>query len=177
VEVQVRLDFLPLTPVEENRAEPATNRANAQATRRRRPINAGVIDEIELTEPPESSAPPVSSQAAAYIPFSYVSDSRQRIEIYRKLAQATDKAALAQLSKECRDRFGPLPEALQLLLLVAELKSLAAARGITGIEVKEDKLMLMRNQDYVMVGSKFPRLQKKGPAARLKEIRTLLLAL
>jgi hypothetical protein len=37
--------------------------------------------------------------------------------------------------------------------------------------------MLMRNQDYVMVGSKFPRLQKKGPAARLKEIRTLLLAL
>jgi transcription-repair coupling factor (superfamily II helicase) len=176
VEVQVRLDFLPLTPAEENRAEPATTRANSQDSSRRRPVHEGVIDEIDLMEP-KSSAPATSERAAAYIPFSYVSDSRQRIEIYRKLAQANDKAALAQLSKECRDRFGPLPEALQLLLQVAELKSLAAARGITGIEVKDDKVMLTRNQDYVMVGSKFPRLQKKEPAARLKEIRTLLLAL
>jgi transcription-repair coupling factor (superfamily II helicase) len=176
VDVQVRLDFLPLTPIEENRAEPATTRAHAQAGSRRRRVHAGVIDEIDLMES-KSSAPPVSEQAAAYIPFSYVSDSRQRIEIYRKLAQATDKPALAQLSKECRDRFGPLPDALQLLLQVAELKSLAAAKGITAIEVKEDKLMLTRNQDYVMVGSKFPRLVKKDPAARLKEIRTLLLAL
>jgi transcription-repair coupling factor (superfamily II helicase) len=177
VEVQVRLDFLPLNPTEERRAEPATARRNSETPSRQRLAHPGVPDELELTEPAKSSPASASEQAAAYIPFSYVSDSRQRIEIYRKLAQTTEKAALAQLSKECRDRFGPLPAALELLLQVAELKILAAAHGITVIEVKEDKLMLTRNQDYVMVGSKFPRLDKKDPAARLKEIRTLLLAL
>ena len=75
-----------------------------------------------------------------------------------------------------RDRFGPLPPAMDLLLLVAELKILAGEKGITVIEVKEDKLMLTRNQDYIMLGGKFPRLTKEEPKARLKEIKKLLLA-
>ena len=70
-----------------------------------------------------------------------------------------------------------MPPALGLLLQVAALKILAAERGISAIEVKEDKLMLTRNGDYVMIGSKFPRLTKKDAPARLKEIRKLLLAL
>src|SRR5207245_3101992 len=118
-----------------------------------------------------------SHPTAAYIPFNYISDARQRIEIYRKLAQASDKTGLEDLKKELRDRFGPLPAAMELLLQVAELKVLASERAITVIEVKEDKLMLTRNNDFVMSGSKFPRLKKKLAAARLKEIKKLLLAL
>ena len=75
------------------------------------------------------------------------------------------------------DRFGPLPPALEMLLRVAELKVLASERGITVIEVQDDKLMLTRNNDYIMVGSKFPRLTRKQPGARLNEIKRLLLAL
>ena len=37
--------------------------------------------------------------------------------------------------------------------------------------------MLTRNNDFIMVGSKFPRLTKKEAPARLKEIKKLLLAL
>jgi hypothetical protein len=37
--------------------------------------------------------------------------------------------------------------------------------------------MLTRNDDYLMVGSKFPRLTKKQASARLKEIAQLLTAL
>jgi transcription-repair coupling factor (superfamily II helicase) len=81
------------------------------------------------------------------------------------------------LKKELRDRFGPVPSAVELLLLVADLKILASERDITAIEVQEDRLMLTRNKDYIMVGSKFPRLTRKEPGARLKEIRKLLLAL
>src|SRR5207249_2231747 len=115
--------------------------------------------------------------ASAYIPLRYISDSRQRIEIYRKLAQAADKAALQELEKELRDRFGPIPPPLELLLQVAEIKSLAAEKAISVMEVKEDRLMLTRNNDYVMVGSKFPRLIKVKAKDRLKEIKKLLLAL
>jgi len=56
-------------------------------------------------------------------------------------------------------------------------KFLAAARGITSIEVKDDKIMLTREGEYIQVGHKFPRLTKKEPVGKLKEIRKLLLAL
>ncbi len=38
---------------------------------------------------------------------------------------------------------------------------LAGERAITVIEVKDDRLMLTRNNDYIMVGSKFPRLTQE----------------
>src|SRR5262249_45363505 len=100
-----------------------------------------------------------------------------RIEIYRKLAQATEKQALDSLQRELRDRFGPLPRAAELLLLMTEVKILASDRGVSVIEVKEDKLMLTRQNDFITLGGKFPRLTKKDVGARLKEIKKLLLAL
>ncbi len=116
-------------------------------------------------------------RASASLPRSYVPEPQHRIEIYRKLAQATDKESMELLRKELRDRFGPIPPPVELLLQVGELKSLAAERGIHSIEVKEDKVMLSRRGDFIMVGGKFPRLTKKEAGARLKEIRKLLLAL
>jgi len=48
---------------------------------------------------------------------------------------------------------------------------------VNSIETKEDKLMLQRNNDYITLGGKFPRLAKKEAKARLSEIKKLLLAL
>jgi transcription-repair coupling factor (superfamily II helicase) len=115
--------------------------------------------------------------ASACLPHNYVTEPQHRIEIYRKLAQATDKAVLENLARELRDRFGPLPPPVELLLLVAELKILANEHAVTVIEVKDDKLMLTRQGDFIMLGGKFPRLTKKQAGARLKEIKKLLLAI
>jgi transcription-repair coupling factor (superfamily II helicase) len=111
------------------------------------------------------------------LPNTYVAEAHHRIEIYRKLAQATDKPALAALQQELRDRFGPLPPAVELLLAVGELKLLASEKNVTSIEVEEGKLKLIRSGDYIQLGGKFPRLTKKEAGARLKEIKRLLLAL
>jgi transcription-repair coupling factor (superfamily II helicase) len=113
----------------------------------------------------------------ADLPHNYVTEPQHRIEIYRKLAQATDKAALDALQKELRDRFGPLPPPVELLLQIAELKILASEKAVTAIEVSDDKLMLTRHGDFITLGGKFPRLTKKDAKARLKEIKKLLLAI
>ena len=113
----------------------------------------------------------------ATVPERYVTEPQHRIEIYRKLAQAVEKPLLDALQKEIRDRFGPLPAAVELLLAIGELKILAAAKNVTVIEVEEDKLKVTRNRDFVTFGGKFPRLTKKDPKARLKEIKRLLLAI
>jgi transcription-repair coupling factor (superfamily II helicase) len=157
IEVEIRLDFLAV-----GAGEPES------------PTRGGG-DEGGETPRTRQEAPRKTDRA--FIPFTYISDSRQRIEIYRKLAQATDKPSIQALEKELRDRFGQLPQPLQLLLQLAEIRILAPDKNITAIEVKEDRLMLTRNNDYVMVGSKFPRLTKKTASARLTEIKKLLLAL
>ncbi len=139
----MRLDFLALTPGEEG-AKPEARSPKAEPRERE--------SESRITH----HASRIPHHASAYIPFRYIADARQRIEIYRKLAQATDQAGLRSLKQELRDRFGPLPPALELLLRVAEIKVLASERGITVIEVKDDKLMLTRNNDYVMAGQHVP---------------------
>ena len=174
VEVQLRLDFLALTPLDERpvRAVKSKETKNSEPGE-----NILGQDEAVGAAEPKKNAKNLPEVAAAYIPFRYISDARQRIEIYRRLAQANDKVSLLELAKELRDRFGPLPNAMELLIQVAELRVLASKRSVSVIEVKEDKLMLSRNGELVMVGNKFPRLTKSGVTARLKEIKKLLMVL
>ena len=155
LEVQVRLDFLAMVPAADQS------------------VVSGQLPVVGATD----NGRPTKNKASACAPFKYISDSRQRIDVYRKLAQATDKQALKNLRAELRDRFGPLPPPMERLLQVAELKVLAADRGITVMETKEDKLMLTRNEDYITLAGKFPRLTETEAKARLDEIRKLLVAL
>ena len=114
---------------------------------------------------------------ASTLPENYVTEPQHRIEIYRKLAQATDKLALENLAKELRDRFGALPPAAELLLQIGELIILASEKAVTAIEVEEDKLKITRQNNFITLGVIFPRLTKKDTKGRLKEIKRLLLAI
>ena len=78
---------------------------------------------------------------------------------------------------ELRDRFGKPPKAVELLMLVAELKIIAAEKLVNHMETENDALKLMRNNDYITLGGRFPRLVKKNAATRLREIRKMLSAL
>jgi hypothetical protein len=78
------------------------------------------------------------------------------------------KRGCDSLESELRDRFGPPPPAVELLLQLTDLKILAADRGITAIEVKDDKLMLTRHGEYPW-GQQIPPAHKKrrlAPASR-----------
>jgi transcription-repair coupling factor (superfamily II helicase) len=175
VEVQLRLDFLALQPEQEMEI-----RSPKSAARNQEPESeVHVPREVAAyaSDPGPSQLSTLNSQIApapAYLPLNYITESHHRIEIYRKLAQAMDQSALEQLRQEIRDRFGPLPAAVDLLLLVAETKLVASARGVTVVETKDDKLMLTRNHDYITLAGKFPRLTKKQPKARVNEIKRLL---
>ena len=161
VEVRVALDFL-----EMNAAAPG--RAGS-------PPPAAVANERVLVH--KDGVHGVTRPTTAALPHNYVTEPHHRIEIYRKLAQATDKPALDALQRELRDRFGPLPAPVALLLDVGELKILASEKAVTVIEVEEDKLKITRHNDFITLGGKFPRLTQKEAKARLKEIKRLLLAI
>ena len=160
VEVSVKLDFLEMN-------------AAAGETEDEERVPFSVKQRVEHKV--KLDAPRTTRHAS--LPHNYISEPQHRIEIYRKLAQANEKSALESLAQELRDRFGPLPAPVELLLQIAELKILARDKAVTAIEVKEDKLMLTRHGDFLMLGGKFPRLTRKDAKGRLKEIKKLLLAL
>jgi transcription-repair coupling factor (superfamily II helicase) len=184
VEVIVRLDFLALSAAEETKAV-RSSRGKDHGSRLALPdINIPRETAVSVAEsqPPEPQSEIANRQSpiaksAAGIPSNYVADPRQRVEVYRKLAEATDDESLERLKAELRDRFGPLPPPVELLLQVAGLKLAAHARGIATLETKGDKLMLTRHGDFVMVDGKFPRLTKTTARGRLGEIKRLLQAL
>jgi len=174
VEVQARLDFLALNAAEEVEGP----RVRAQDPRSEAgPLNISVPRGTATYSSHDTAAKPETRRASAAIPLSYVTDAKQRIEIYREFAEITDEEGVNRLKAELRDRFGPLPPAVELLLQVSALKVLAAQRNISIIESKDDRLMLTRNNEFIQIGGKFPRLTKKEPRGRLNEIKRLLQSL
>ncbi len=180
VEVQVRLDFIAFDPADEIQAGEKTEvREQKSEPTLEIHISRDVATYVTVPNPQSPILNPQSSvsKAPAYLPLSYITDPRLRIEVYRKLAQSTDKSALQKISQELRDRFGPLPRAVDVLLQVAELKLIASEKAVTVIETREDKLLLTRLGDLLTLGDRLPRLMKTEPEARLKEIKRVLLAM
>ncbi|MCK4404015.1 MAG: transcription-repair coupling factor [candidate division Zixibacteria bacterium] len=82
-----------------------------------------------------------------YIPKSYVSDSQQRVEIYKKLSEAKSVEEVKEVEAEMVDRFGnPPPEAEDLLNFTCA-KIIASHLGIFRLSLKEDVLMLQFSED------------------------------
>jgi transcription-repair coupling factor (superfamily II helicase) len=175
VEVEARLDFLAMNPADEAH-DPVPSPESPKETTAEIQVRRDVATYVESTgEKPDRSPPP--PKTPAYIPLNYIPESQHRIDFYRKLAQAADKATLEHLKGELRDRFGPLPPSADLLFKVSELKILASDRDITSIEAREGKVMLTRLRDFIMVNGRFPRLSKPTATGKLGEIKKLLLAL
>jgi transcription-repair coupling factor (superfamily II helicase) len=113
-------------------------------------------------------------RAAAFLPSGYITDPPARIEAYRRLADAPDDAALEQLRTEWRDRFGPLPAAVENLIILQSIRLVAVSKRIGGVETRDRKLMLKKKGEYVLFGGKFPRLTSHTPENTLREVLVFL---
>ena len=111
----------------------------------------------------------------AFIPASYIAEPTQRIPAYRQIAEVATLKELGDLSRQWRDRYGRPPRSVENLLRCTELKLQAHSKGIGAVEVKNHKLMLSKNGDFILIGGKFPRLREKSaPLHRLEEALNLL---
>jgi transcription-repair coupling factor (superfamily II helicase) len=120
-------------------------------------------------------ADPDSQSLPAFLPASWLEDTRMRIAAYRELSEAGTEKAVDALENSWRDRFGRLPEAAANLLLSARIKALAAREHLASVEISGQRLMLYRNGDYILLeGRRFPRLKAADPAAKLAETIAML---
>ena len=116
-----------------------------------------------------------SETLGAYLPASYMPEARLRISAYKELAELVSLKELKSLRSRWLDRFGKAPEPANNLLLATELKLIAAAANISSIEVREQRLMLTRNGNYIFLEAKrFPRLKAIQAKDKLNEAITML---
>ncbi len=116
-------------------------------------------------------APSESDEAgAAYLPGNFIPDERLRVAVYRRIAEATDTEELQALRDELDDRFGQIPPTTERLLAIADIRILAARNGIQLVEVRDRKIMLKRDGDYLMDGPRFTTLTTTTPNDRLQEL-------
>jgi len=113
----------------------------------------------------------------AFLPASWLSETQVRITAYREISEAGTLKALDALEKSWRDRFGRIPDAAARLIEITRIKALAAAEGISSVEIQGQRLMLHRNGDYILLeGRRFPRLKAVSPEAKLAEAVEMLRA-
>ena len=74
--------------------------------------------------------------ADAYIPDSYISDPRYKMELYRRFSEM-DYAQREDLLDEIIDRFGNPPPEVEMLWRVASLKGLCRLLQVRGINVRQ----------------------------------------
>ncbi len=78
----------------------------------------------------------------AYLPEQYVSQLRQRIDIYRRLSRIADVREVDDLRSELQDRFGPLPDCVERLLALAELRIDASLWLVKSLRIEDRYLVL-----------------------------------
>jgi len=131
------------------------------------------LDFVATNEAEFLSAGP-QTRVPAFVPNSYISDTALRIQAYRHLAEITTHEQWESLRKDWRDRFGKFPAAVDNLFVLTEIRLAAAKTGVSRVEVREDKLMLTRRGEFILVAGKFPRISTATIDQHLGEIRGLI---
>ena len=91
----------------------------------------------------------VETDADLFLPPEYVPDSRQKVDIYQRLAQAKTYNSVHDLELELIDRFGKMPEPAENLIRMAEIKLLAVRARIEKVVYKNEHLTLSYAADYI----------------------------
>ena len=81
-------------------------------------------------------------QIDAYLPDTYISDQRHKIEIYKKIRQIDNRVNYEELQEELIDRFGEYPDVVAYLLEIGLVKSYLDKIFIQRVERKDNKITI-----------------------------------
>lgn len=110
------------------------------------------VREARGEEGPTEAETTIELPVEAFIPSTYISDTNQKVEIYKRLAGLTSAAELPELEDELVDRFGDLPEPVQNLLAVAKVRTMAGSLKIRTISLMPGQFRLVFSPGHPLTG-------------------------
>jgi transcription-repair coupling factor (superfamily II helicase) len=101
------------------------------------------VEEIRSGRPvAEQEAITLDLPLTALIPADYVQDMELRLATYRRVAAVTTKIELQDIRTELEDRVGPIPDEVEHLLALIDVRIRCAELGIESIIEREREIVI-----------------------------------
>jgi len=137
-------------------------------------LSEAVEERRKRDQPAEEEAPEVYLELdySGYIPDTYVSDPSEKMEIYKKISAVMEEEELQSLQREIFDRFGPMPDEIQSLLSLAELRIICRKLWISSLKERKGQAHITFGKVAQISVDKVMRLiGESGGAVKLNPAR------
>jgi len=112
-----------------------------------------MFDDVEIeAELPETT---VEFDETALLPQDYVTDSVERLNLYRKLSQAKTEKEIEEWKEEIEDRFGPAPKEARYLIGASKVRLFASQNFFTKVTIRADRMWLVCPKQESEMGKNF----------------------
>ncbi|MDO8444594.1 MAG: transcription-repair coupling factor [Deltaproteobacteria bacterium] len=105
--------------------------------------------------------PNINLGIAAYIPDDYISDVNERLVIYKRLASVKGEGEVSDIADELQDRYGPLPQLVENLLTIMEIKRVIRKALVTSIDAAKGRVSMTFDPRTAVKPEKVVELIKK----------------
>jgi transcription-repair coupling factor (superfamily II helicase) len=109
----------------------------------------------------ESIEPSMRLNMKGYIPKEYISDLNQRLDIYKRIDMLERMEDVGRFKDELLDRYGKMPEPVEVLLSTIELKILSKNLKIEKVDMAGDIITLTFNKGTPISAEKIMSVIKK----------------
>jgi len=129
---------------------------------------AEVVKELKGEQVEEDFETRINLAVEAYISDSYVSDSSQKVSIYKRISQISSDEENADMIKELEDRYGRIPQQVRRLLAIAEIKRIAQQLRIKEItSADKDIVMSFDTEKTSLTPDRLVKIVKNQSGFRL----------
>ena len=119
----------------------------------------------------------INLQIDAYLPSDYISDERQKIEIYKRIREIDNRVNYEDLQEELIDRFGEYPDVVAYLLEIGLLKSYLDKSFVSLVERRQQTVVVRfekMSQQLFLTQDYFEALAATTLKARIGESDKLI---
>ena len=135
-------------------------------------LEAVILEKQGKTKKRQKSNTEINLTIDAYLPDTYITDQRQKIEIYKRIKEIDSRINYEELQDELMDRFGEYPDAVAYLLEIGLLKSVLDQTFAKSVDLKKEQLIITFEPiagQYFLTQDYFQALSATTLKARISE--------
>ncbi len=107
------------------------------------------VGEVQGVETTPELDTRVELRVDAFLPESYVSQEKLRVEIYKRIAMIQDSAGRLDIEEELIDRFGDIPQPVINLMHIAQLRGVTRKLGISHLFLRPDGVHMRMDEKFI----------------------------
>jgi transcription-repair coupling factor (superfamily II helicase) len=110
-----------------------------------------------VIESEAKQSPSISLPLDAHIPEEYVPNLNTRLSLYHRLARMEHIEEVEDMTREFKDRFGPLPQPVENLVYIMKIKILAARAEVSSISTQGRQIVIKHQETVIASRSCEPK--------------------